>query len=71
MLLPTLSGYRDRQTSDLVITQDYAEVYSRLSETDPAKLLRLANEFQLVVPISEITTASLFDAEVYTLFNEA
>lgn len=69
-LMPTLSGYRDGQTRDLIITRDYAQAYSRLIESDRAFLLKMADEFQLVIPTTEIVSANLFDPDVYELFRK-
>lgn len=37
-------------------------------EDDKAELLAHADDFQLVIPIGEIVTASLFNPDVYQLF---
>ena len=67
-LLPMLSGYRDERTRDMVITRDYARVYARLIDEDSAYLLSIADEFQLVIPTTEIVSANLFDPDIYRLF---
>lgn len=71
LLLPTLSGYREHDTRELVVTHDYAEVYQQLIDKDASELFAIADEFQLVIPVSEIVTASLFDPKVYELFESA
>lgn len=68
-LLPMLSGYRDRETNELVITRDYAEVYEEYLDEEKSYLAAFGEEFQLVIPVAEITTANLFDPDVYQLFN--
>lgn len=68
-LLPVLSGYRQPDTKELVITRDYAEVYAKHLDTDGDMLDQFADEFQLVIPVSEIVTANLFDPDVYEMFN--
>jgi hypothetical protein len=68
MLMPTLSGYRDGATKRMVITHDYSDAYEKLLEDDKGFEMRIADEFQLVIPISEIVTANLFDPIVYELF---
>ncbi len=67
-LLPTVSGYRDPHTRELVITHEYAEVYEQLMEDDRAELIAHADDFQVVIPIGEIVTASRFDPDVYEMF---
>ena len=68
MLIPMLSGYREQETRQVVFTDDYARVYDPLIDSDPAFLDRVADEFQLVVPVAEIASANLFDPEVYEMF---
>ena len=60
-LLPFASGYRDKNTRELKITTRYSPVVERLlkSESDEAKNLRI------VIPLSEIVSARLFDTELY------
>lgn len=67
-LLPTVSGYRDPATRELMVTHEYAEVYQQLMKDESADLVAHADDFQLVIPISEIVTASLFDPDVYEMF---
>lgn len=69
-MMPMLSGYRDEHTKDLVITNDYARVYQELI-TEQSPELENADRFQLVVPVQEIRSASLFDPDVYELFTVA
>lgn len=71
MLMPTLSGYRSDETKEMVIVNDYAKVYQRLIDEDAATLFKVADEFQLVLPIAEIASANLFDPAVYDLFYTA
>lgn len=69
MLMPTLSGYRDETTKEMRISNDYGEAYEKLVDEDPEFLNRVADEFQLVIPVTEIVSANLFDPEVYELFS--
>jgi hypothetical protein len=69
-MMPMLSGYRDEHTKDFVITNDYARVYQELI-TEESPELENADRFQLVIPVQEIMSASLFDPDVYTLFTIA
>jgi hypothetical protein len=69
-LLPTSSGYRHPETRELTFTTDYAQVYEDMVRegafTDEA-----ADDFLLVIPIPEITSANIFDPASYARFNEA
>lgn len=69
-IMPTLSGFRDSKTRDLIITRDYAQAYARLIEADSTFLVTMAEEFQLVIPTAEIVSANLFDPDVYAIFRE-
>ncbi len=62
-LLPTASGYRDESTQELVITDNYAEVL----EEHPYDNY---DDFRIVIPMSEIVSARVFDPVAYTIFQE-
>ncbi len=62
-LLPTLSGYRETETRAVVLTTSYVESYQPLEGSSPSE------QFQLVIPIGSILSASLFDPEVFESFN--
>jgi hypothetical protein len=68
MLMPTLSGYRDSTTKEVFFTNDYATVYGELLEGDETDLMRIADQFQLVIPVSEVVSANLFDPDIYEMF---
>ena len=64
-LLPMASGYRKEDTRELEITTDYAPVLWKSLEESP----RLVYEdFRIVIPMSEVVTARIFDPDVYELF---
>jgi hypothetical protein len=69
VLLPTISGYRDPPSHTLILTTDYTAVYQQLIEEDESRLIRAVDDFQLVMPVSEILSANLFDWRVYDRFN--
>ena len=57
VVLPVLSGYRDQETQELVITTGYAEVLGKMK--NPLDLT-------VAIPRSEIARARLFDLMLYT-----
>lgn len=69
VLLPTISGYRDEKTQNLILTTDYTAVYQQLMAEDETRLIRGIDDFETVVPVAEIISANLFDWEVYQRFN--
>jgi hypothetical protein len=80
-LLPTSSGYRDPSTHQLVFTTDYARVYAemalnaystaKVTSTNPDEPLDLENvgDLQVIIPLAQISSANLFDPQVYDRFN--
>ena len=64
-LVPLKSGYRKEDTRELEITTDYAPViWQSLEESS----YLVYEDFQIVIPMSEIVTARIFDPYVYELF---
>lgn len=80
-LLPSDSGYRDPATHELNLTTHYSpvlqDVIRRLDEAEVAANrvdrppLVEPEDFQIVLPISEIQSTVLWDWESYALFLEA
>ena len=67
-LIPTASGYRDKDTQELLLTTNYEQVIrSSLSEAPQAAQA----EYQIVIAISEVVSVRRFDPEVYSLFQKA
>ena len=54
-LLPVMSGYRDRQTLQTVRTVFYKEAFTANPDAD----------LSIVLPVSEIKSANLFDEDLY------
>ena len=69
VVLPTISGYRDSEKHSLTLTTDYTAVYQQLIEEDESRLTRGVDDFQIVVPVSEILSANLFDWVAFERFN--
>ena len=63
-LVPMYSGYRDKETLDLEITLDYVPVVSQYLN-DPEWV---EEDFRVVIPLSEIVSARLFNEEAYYEF---
>lgn len=62
-LLPIASGFRDEHTQELIITENYAEVFEELSYGQ-------FDDFRVVLPMAEIVSARVFDPDAYVLFQE-
>jgi len=69
-ILPTSSGYRDENTQELVLTTDYAKVYQQIIQEDNAFLLGGVEDFLIVIPVAEISSANLFDPAAYQKFQQ-
>lgn len=59
-LVPFASGYRNKDTRELVITASYVETIS-----DFKKASRDLGDLQIVIPVSEIVFARFFDSDLY------
>jgi len=70
IVLPTMSGYRTEPTHEVKFTTDYTRVYQALMREDQSRLVRGVNDFQVVVPVSEVLSANLFDWDAYSRFND-
>ncbi len=70
-LLPTSSGYRDRDTQQLKITTHYAPVvreYLAGAQGSFDSISQQLYDLRIVIPRSEIVSARLFDPELYSKF---
>ena len=65
-LIPLLSGYRNQETRELVITTDYSLVIEQALESWGLNY----EDFRIVIPMSQIVSARLFFPKVYDLFQE-
>jgi hypothetical protein len=66
--LPTSSGYRNSPDQKVVFNTNYAHVYQKIIEENNAFLLGGVDDFQIIVPVSEISSANLFDPSAYERF---
>ncbi len=65
-VLPLISGYRS-DTQDVVFTTEYWDVYQSRQQAGEEDIYQ---GFLLVLSIDEITSASLFNFDVYERFNQ-
>ena len=64
-IVPALSGYRDKATQELHITTEYASV---IDKTIQGATSIASDDFQVVIPMSEIISARTFIPEAYDRF---
>lgn len=69
-LLPTASGYRDRDSQELKITNHYESVILKYFESKLENSDVWIEDFRIVIPMSEIVSARIFLPEAYRLFQE-
>ena len=73
-LIPFVSGYRDKDTCELIFTTYYEDVLSLFGQDDkegaePGGMGDLTlKDFEIALPVSEIMSARLFDPIVYEQF---
>ena len=77
-LFTTLSGYRESTTQQMKLSHNYAIVWAKELEEEELEeeeledsLERLSPRSRLVIPVSEIVSASLFEPEVYMRFQRS
>ena len=66
-LIPVASGYRDKDTQELKITTDYARVIQESLKESPETSNLVYTDFQVVIPMSEVISARIFDFRVYNI----
>ncbi|MBW8359391.1 MAG: hypothetical protein K0M63_06260 [Weeksellaceae bacterium] len=69
IIIPSLSGYREKETQKLIITTDYTTVIEKASEDNETELLD--NKLGVIIPFSEIVLISRFDYNIFGQFNES
>ena len=75
-LIPMYSGYRDEGTLNLNIETDYLSAiwefveYDEGSSSDEDTDSWSSEEFRVVIPVTEVVSARLFDEELYDEFVE-
>ena len=66
-LIPIASGYRKEDTHELQITTNYAPVFEKfiIESSD-----LVYEDFRIVIPMSEIVSARIFDPDLYESFQQ-
>ena len=67
-LVPVASGYRNKDTQELIITTEYTDIINESLEPASDTMLE---DFRVTIPMSEIVSARIFHPEVYTRFQES
>jgi len=67
VLMPTLSGYRDEGTRELIFTTSYDHVYEDLlRRQDDGESVEIdVDAFQIILPLAGVVSANLYDNDVY------
>jgi hypothetical protein len=68
-VLPSASGYRHKETKELIFTSFYEAVFDELIKEDGFKEEWL-DQFIKVLPFSSIISANLFDSDIYIRFRK-
>jgi hypothetical protein len=69
VIIPMLSGYRDKDSLAFQISHSYREYYDKHDIREAEGRLTLSH-FRTVIPTAEIESASLFDLQTYTQFQQ-
>ncbi|WP_237388429.1 hypothetical protein [Xenorhabdus sp. Sc-CR9] len=68
-IIPFISGYRDKDSLSFVIENNYAIIYDQKGITLNSEPLSVY-QFRHILPIDQIESFSLFDADTYMSFRE-
>jgi hypothetical protein len=68
-ILPQVSGYRDKDTKELIFTTFYEEVYEDLIQQAGFSEATL-DQFIKILPFSSVTSANEFDPDMYLKFQK-
>ena len=63
VIVPIASGYRKLESRELEITTHYSSIIYKFEK-------KKINDFRIVIPMSEVVSARLFDDEVYSNFQD-
>lgn len=67
-IIPSLSGYREKDTHKLNITTNYTNIIQNSS--DNGETQDLDNKLGVIIPISEVILISKFDYQIFGSFND-
>lgn len=63
-ILPLLSGFRDQETHEVHFTVNYYDVFDEIIDDEKYEHLDI-DDFDVILPTSQISSAHLFDIDVY------
>lgn len=69
VIIPYLSGHRDKDTLEMRIDHNYYSVYAKNNILKDNKFSKLAT-FKIVIRLCEVESLSLFDIDYYSDFHE-
>jgi hypothetical protein len=69
IIIPSLSGYREKETQKLIITIDYTDVIENASQYN--ETATLDRKLGVIIPFSEIVLISRFDYNIFGQFNNS
>ncbi|NIV14317.1 MAG: hypothetical protein GWN62_24495 [Aliifodinibius sp.] len=67
-ILPYFSGYRDTETKKLSLLTSYLDVYEKFDDLNKEDPNLCVEDFEIVIPVSEILSANIFNQKVYEHF---
>ena len=69
-LIPIKSGYRDKDTHELVLTTDYISTIRMCLDDDSMIPDLRFEDFRIAIPMSEVRSVRIFHPEVYERFQQ-
>lgn len=67
-ILPTMSGYRSERTHEVLFTTSYDAVREHAKDPGSPLYHLLDKDFEIVLPVAELRSVSLFDFAAFTYF---
>ena len=71
LIWPQFSGYREDETKEVKIITYYAPIYTQIVDNSERFENISINDFQVALPASELEAISIFDPDVFELFENA
>lgn len=68
-LIPFLSGYRESETKQLIISKNYAKEMESILDTEEEIKQGLLSRFGVITPVKDIASAKFFDEEIFERLN--